>query len=95
MQVVSSAYARKIISTTWRLQRAMEVEKNLLNEQNAIKDEERYDSFDEHGRQRVRNIKKVRVHTTEVQHVIQYQIELEKGLQKAIGRLRDEQALRK
>jgi hypothetical protein len=30
-----------------------------------------------------------------VQHIIQYQIELEKGLQKALGRLREEQVLRK
>lgn len=87
----------KIISATWRLQRAMEVEKNLLNQQNAIADEEKFGSAwdDTPVRKRIRNIKKVRVHGAEVQHIIQYQIELEKGLQKAIGRLRDEQALRK
>jgi len=92
---IEQILAEKIISATWRLQRAMEVERNLLNEQNAIKEEERYGMFDEHGRKRIRNIKKVRVHSVEVQHIIQYQIELEKGLQKALGRLREEQALRK
>lgn len=92
---IENILVEKIISATWRLQRAMEVERNLLNEQNAIRDEERYTSFDEHGRQRIRNIKKVRVHSPEVQHVIQYQIELEKALQKSLSRLREEQALRK
>lgn len=82
----------RFISAAWKLQRAMEIEKNLLNEQNAISDHERYGSAT--PRERVRNIKKVRLNGPDVQYLIHYQLELEKAMQKALERLRAEQALR-
>ena len=82
----------RIISAAWKLRRVMEIEKNLLNEQNEITDQERYGTS--HPRERVRNIKKVRLSGADAQYLIQYQLELEKALQKAMERLREEQALR-
>lgn len=82
----------RFISAAWKLQRAMEIEKNLLNEQNAISEHERYGSAT--PRERVRNIKKVRLNGPDIQYLIHYQLELEKAMQKALERLRAEQALR-
>lgn len=92
---IENILCEKIISAIWKLQRAMEIEKNLLNQQNKIREEEMYDlSFDSIGRKRIRNIKKIRISNEEVRQVIQYQLELEKGMQKAFERLREEQLLR-
>lgn len=92
---IENILCEKIISANWKLQRAMEIEKNLLNLQNKIKEEEMYDfSFSDTARKRIRNIKKIRINNEEIQQIIQYQFELEKGLQKALERLREEQLLR-
>lgn len=92
---IENILCEKIISAHWKLQRAMEIEKNLLNQQNKIREEEMYDlSYDSVSRKRIRNIKKIRISNEEVQQVIQYQLELEKGMQKAFERLREEQVLR-
>lgn len=82
----------RIISAAWKLRRVAEIEKNLLNSQNAITDQERYMSSQ--PRERVRNIEKVRLNGAEVQYLVQYQLDLEKSLQKALERFRAEQALR-
>ena len=92
---IEDILCEKIISAEWRMKRAMVMERNLLNAQNEISEEERdNDSYNSPTRKRVRNIKRVRVNDQEIQYIIQYQIDLEKGLQKALDRLRDEQALR-
>jgi hypothetical protein len=92
---IENILCEKIISALWKIQRAMEIEKNLLNMQNKIRDEEMYDfAYDSTSRKRIRNIKKIRISNEEVQQVIQYQLELEKGMQKAFERLREEQLLR-
>ena len=82
----------RIISAAWKLRRVAEIEKNLLNSQNAITDQERYMSSQ--PRERVRNIKKIRLNSAEVQYLGRYQLDLEKSLQKALERFRAEQALR-
>ncbi len=95
---IENILVEKIISATWKLQRAMLVEKTLLNEQNAITYDERYpsDVWEKiPPRIRIRNIKKIHFKDEEIKHLIQYQIDLEKGLQKALVRLRREQSLRK
>jgi len=87
--------AEKFISSAWKLKRATEIERNLLNEQNEITDEDRFGgSWNSKRRQRVRNIKRVRLYKQEIQHIIQHQIELEKSMHKALEQLRAEQALR-
>lgn len=87
--------AEKFISSAWKLRRAMEIEKNLLNEQNRITDEDRYGGGQgAKRRQRVRNIKRVKLYKEEIQHIIQHQIELEKNMHKSLEQLRAEQALR-
>ena len=92
---IENILCEKIICALWKIQRAMEIEKNLLNQQNKIRDEEMYDfAYDSTSRKRIRNIKKIRISNEEVQQVIQYQLELEKGMQKAFERLREEQLLR-
>ena len=93
---IEKVLCEKIISAAWKLRRAMELERNLLNAQNKIDERELYDSeLGSTSRKRIRNIRKVRISSSEIQQVIQYQLELEKGMQKAIERLREEQALRK
>lgn len=93
---IENILCEKIISAVWKLQRAMEIEKNLLNQQNKIRDDDFYDDgFESNNRKRIRNIKKVRIHNEEIQEIIQYQLELEKGMQKAFERLREEQLLRR
>jgi hypothetical protein len=87
--------AEKFISSAWKLKRATEIERNLLNEQNEITDEDRFGGgWNSKRRQRVRNIKRVRLYKQEIQHIIQHQIELEKSMHKALEQLRAEQALR-
>lgn len=90
---IENILCEKFISSAWKLQRAMEVEKNLLNKQNTLKDIDDDGSWGQ-GRKRVRNIKNVRLFDAEIQHVIQYQIELEKSMQKSLERLREEQSLK-
>lgn len=85
----------KIIFTLWRLRRAAVVERNLLNKENEITFEERHpNSWDPPQRKRICNIDRVHMQTDEVKNVMQYQIELEKILQKLLSRLRSEQRLR-
>lgn len=90
---IENILCEKFISSAWKLQRAMEIEKNLLDQQNIVAD------FDDPGswgttKKRIRNIKKVRLYNEEVQHIIQYQLDLEKLMHKSLERLRNEQALR-
>lgn len=94
---VENILCEKFIASAWKLRRAMVVEKTLLDRQNSITDEEKYGFGDELGygtRRRIRNIKKVDLGTENVRHLIHYQLELEKAMQKALERLREEQRLR-
>jgi len=84
----------KIIIFLWKLQRAGTIERNLLNQQNEIPDYSSTDWTPDELRQRVRNIKKVNFKGPEIQYIVQYQLELEKGLQRAIRRLREEQSIK-
>jgi enoyl-CoA hydratase/carnithine racemase len=92
---IENILVEKIISTQWKLRRAMEIERHMLNEQNEISEHERYGSAQgPKPRERVRNIKKVRLNSPEVQYIQQHQLDLEKAFQKALERLREEQGLR-
>jgi hypothetical protein len=78
-----------IISSTWKVRRARVIERNLLNKENEITFEEKHPSpWDPKPRERIRNIDRVHMQTPEVQNIIKYQIDLEKGLQKALERIR-------
>ena len=90
---IENILCEKIISTTWKLQRAMIVERNILSRQNRITGEEKADYFS--CRKRVRNIKRIRLDNPDIQYIIQYQLELEKNLQKTLIILREEQLSRK
>ncbi len=86
---IENILCEKIISATWKMRRAMIVEKNLLNKENEITFEEKHpDPWSPPGRKRIRNIDRVNMQSPEVQNLLQYQIELEKALQKALERLR-------
>lgn len=89
---IENILLEKFISCAWKLKRATEVERNLLNNQNNI------DEFDGPIRwgskkKRVRNIKNITLYKEEVQHIIQYQLDLERSMQKYLERLREEQKL--
>ncbi len=86
---IEKILCEKIISTAWKMKRAMVVERNLLNKENEISMEERRgDEWGVSPRQRIRNINKVRMQSPEVLKVIQYQINLDKTLQKTLERIR-------
>jgi hypothetical protein len=92
---IENILCEKIIFTQWKIRRAGEVERNLLNEENEITFEEKHpNSWDPPGRKRITNIDKVRMQSPEVQNIVNYQIEMEKVLQKLLSRLRSEQRLR-
>lgn len=89
--------AEKIIVCGWRLHRAMIAEKHLLNRQNAITEEERFerDSFGEStARKRVRNISRVDLSREDARYLAQQQIDLQKLMNKTLERLRAEQRRR-
>jgi len=89
---IENILLEKFISCAWKLKRATEVERNLLNNQNNI---DEYDGPIRWGSQkkRVRNIKNITLYKEEVQHIIQYQLDLERSMQKYLERLREEQKL--
>lgn len=85
---IENILCEKIISAAWKMRRAMIVERNLLNQENEITFEEKHPSaWDPKPRERIRNIDRVQMQSPEVQNIIQYQINLEKGLQKALERI--------
>ncbi len=90
---IDDILCEKIISTLWKLRRAAEVERNLLNKENEITFEERHPGpYERPGRKRICNIDRVVMGSEEVQNIIHYQIELEKMLQKMIKQLKTEQS---
>lgn len=92
---IEDILCEKIIFTQWKIRRASEVEKNLLNNENEITFEEKHpDPWSPPGRKRICNIDRVQMQTPEIQNIINYQLELEKLLQKLLSRLRAEQRLR-
>ncbi len=93
---IDNILCEKIIFTQWKIRRAGEVEKNLLNKENEITFEELHpDPWGPRPRKRICNIDRVQMQTPEIQNIINYQLELEKLLQKLLSRLRAEQRLRK
>lgn len=93
---IENILCEKFIIAVWKLNRAMVVEKILLNGQNAITDVESLGVFEDGpGRKRIRNIKKVNLTSGSAQSLIKYQLELEKSMQEALEDLRKEQAMRK
>jgi hypothetical protein len=94
---IQDILAEKFISAAWKIQRAQVVEKNLLNGQNAITEDERM-SVDGFGaplsRKRIRNIKRVNLASEDVRYVAHHQIELQKVMNKTLERIRAEQQLR-
>lgn len=94
---VENILAEKFIFSAWKLRRTMVVEKNLLNQQNAITEEERYEGGTfgaESIRKRVRNINRIDPTKEEIRYLSHLQIELQKIMNKTLGRLREEQNLR-
>lgn len=97
---IEEILVEKIIFSQWKLERAAEVERNMLNEQNAITGEERHNASDSFGyigpppRKRIRNIKRIRLHSPDIQQVMSYQVELQKIVLKSLERLRQEQQIR-
>lgn len=86
---IEDILCENIISATWKLRRARVIERNLLNKENEITFEERHPQpWDPKPRKRIRNIDRVEMQSPEVQNIIQYQINLEKGIQKALERIR-------
>jgi hypothetical protein len=95
---IENVLCEKIITTLWEAERAAKVEKNMLDEQNEITENEQLGINGFSGpqpRKRIRNIKRVRLHTQEIQQVISYRLELEKLVLKLFERLRQEQGLKK
>ena len=95
---IENILCEKIITTLWEAGRAAEVEKNMFNEQNEIKENEQFgvsDFLSSQPRKRIRDIKLVRLHTQEVQQVINYKLELERLVLKLFERLRQEQGLKR
>lgn len=92
---IEKILCEKFISLTWKLQRAIEVEKNIFSQQDPNYDND-LDSLLDEGRSgkrhRIRNIKRIRFNSEELKHIIQYQLDLEKAIQKTLEQLRGEQA---
>lgn len=86
---IEEIQCENIISATWKLRRARVIERNLLNKENEITFEERHPQpWDPKPRKRIRNIDRVEMQSPEVQNIIKYQTDLEKGIQKALERIR-------
>ncbi|MFA6459202.1 MAG: hypothetical protein WCV79_02290 [Candidatus Paceibacterota bacterium] len=90
---IEEEFIKKYIFSAWKLRRLREVEKNILEKQNIITEEERYESDGNRPRQRIRNIKKIRI-DTEVELLNDQQERLEKQMVKALRQLREEQSRR-
>lgn len=103
MTEIEKILCEKFISAIWKHERALEIERNMLSAQNTPEDEGlpgNYGEFSLDGefskpkRQRVRNIKKIRLDRANVQTVLKYSLEVEKNMYKALEKMRSEQVLR-
>ncbi len=90
---VEKGLCEKYIFLSWKLRRAIEHERYILNEQNR-----RLNSLEEHrismGRmtgRRVRNIERIDLSDPSVINLTQQQYELEKRINKTLDRIRHEQ----
>lgn len=87
----------KFISAVLKHDRAIEIERNMLNKQNQpIQDEEDpflLDPFSK-SKKRIRNINKVFLNTPDIQKILKYQVSLEKNMLKILERIREEQRIR-
>ena len=82
--------AEKIIFLWWKLRRLFEVERLMLTQQNEPK--EKYDNWgNEIKKQRVRNLKNIKMYSPQMQEVIGQQIATEKALSKTLERYSTEQ----
>ncbi len=84
----------KFILASWKHQRAMEVERNILNDQNKPENDWGFDEWRSGKKHRMRNLRNVRMDRPEIQKLLRYQLELEKNMYKALERLRVEQSIR-
>lgn len=80
---------KKYIFSTWKLRRLRELERHTINQQQSFTDEE--ELFDDKKR-RIRNLKRVEM-TNEVLQLNNQQEKLEKQMDKALRRLREEQKI--
>lgn len=92
---VENILCEKFIIAAWKRQRALVLEKALLNGQNAITFLETTGVLDTDvpPRQRIRNIKNVDITSKKAQSLIRYQLELERCMKEALDDFRKEQAL--
>ena len=88
---IEKVLCEKFIFSAWKHRRAIIVERNILNEQNKLND---YDdeNWGQNNR-RIRNIKKIRLSEEDIKYVLEYQINLEKMMQKTLRRFREEQKI--
>lgn len=80
---------KKYIFSAWKLRRLRELERHTINQQQSFTDEE--ELFDDKKR-RIRNLKRVEI-TSEVLQLNNQQEKLEKQMDKALRRLREEQKI--
>ncbi len=88
MTEIERVLGDKFISAVWNHDRTLEVERNMLNTQNQIKDGRGSDS-----RRRIRNIRKVSFGGSYIQKVLTHRIATEKNMLKMLERIREEQKL--
>ncbi len=99
---IEKLLVEKIISSAWKHFRSLEIERNILSSQNtptfADPEEEEMYTDKNYGefapKKRIRNIRKIRLNTPEIEALHKHQTDLEKGMLKALQRLREEQVLR-
>jgi hypothetical protein len=103
---IETILCSKFIIAVWRHKRIVEIEKNMLSSQNAP-DIPKRDSFDydpyefefgqrrEKTKKRVRNIKKLRLNSPDLQELMKYETALQKNMLKILEHIRKEQKARK
>jgi hypothetical protein len=86
---IERVLCEKFIFAVWNHDRAIEVERNMLNAQNQIKKSDGSDS-----RVRIRNICKVSLAGHLIQKVLIHRTAIEKNMLKTLERIREEQRFR-
>ena len=93
---IEQLLCKKFISLSWRHDRALAVERQLLSMQNSPMPDDNYVDFavglTPPKQRRIRNIKKLRFDTNAIESVQRQIIAQEKAMQKALEQYRNEQA---